>query len=319
MNLLSIFDKKNSLATKKKAKDLLMGIVRFFFIVGLCYLFLFPILYMLITAFQSPSSAEDPTVVWIPKQLSLMGIKEAVKLLEYWKSAGTTLTYTVLATLCSLVSCSLAGYGLARFKFPGKSITLVLVIATIVIPPQVLFNSNYLLFRFFDFGGILSIFGTSINLLNSPAVFIIPAIFASGLRNGIFIFIFYSFFKGLPYEIEEAANIDGCGVFKTFAKVMIPMAVPAFITVLLFSIVWHWTDYSSASVYFAEGTKPIVVMLSTLSNSLRLDGNINAGSVYSIRMYLQAGALLTIAPPLILYIFTQKYFTESIERTGLVG
>lgn len=191
---------------------------------------------------------------------------------------------------------------------------------TIIIPPQILFSSSYLQYRFFDFGGLLSVFGVSINLLDSPWVFILPSVFACGLRNGIFIYIFYSSFKGLPIEIEEAAKIDGCGVFKTFISVMAPIAIPAFVTVLLFSIVWHWTDYYSSATYFLGNTKPIVVMLSGLESTLRNGFGVTGGvSSVQLRMYLQAGAMLTIAPPLILYIFAQKYFTESIERTGLVG
>ena len=101
---------------------------------------------------------------------------------------------------------------------------------------------------------------------------------------------------------------------------MAPIAIPAFVTVLLFSIVWHWTDYYSSATYFLGNTKPIVVMLSGLESTLRNGFGVTGGvSSVQLRMYLQAGAMLTIAPPLILYIFAQKYFTESIERTGLVG
>ena len=313
-------DNNLSLATQKKLKNLFVFVLRFVFIVGICYLFIFPVLNMLLTAFKSLESANDPTVVWIPKGFSLEGIKMAFKELNYFKSASLSLVITVFSTMAALVSCSLAGYGLARFKFPGKSITMVLLILTIIVPPQVMYSSTYLLYRFFDFGGLLSFFNSSINLLESPFVFILPSIFATGLRNGIFIFVFYSFFKGLPIEMEEAAKIDGCGVFKTFIRVMIPMAVPAFVTVLLFSIVWHWSDFQSASTYFTQEIRPVVVMLSGLKSSLDMGGVISANtSSFLVRIYIQAGALLCIAPPLILYIFAQKHFTESIERTGLVG
>lgn len=315
------FKAKNSLVYKKRATQFAISLFRYCFLIGITYLLIFPILYMLITAFQSPATASDPTVVWIPRSLSLAGIKKAFELLNYGRSALLSLEITVLSTLCAIASCSLAGYGLARFNFKGKSICFGLVLLTIIIPPQVMFTSNYLLYRFFDFGGLLSIFGISINLLESPMVFVLPAIFACGLRNGIFIYVFYSFFKGLPVEMEEAAKIDGCGVFRTFVQIMLPMAVPAFITVLLFSIVWHWTDYYSASTYFTQDLRPLVVMLKNLFSAIKLSGVgvVNEASSHAVRMYLQSGALLTIAPPLILYIFTQKYFTESIERTGLVG
>jgi multiple sugar transport system permease protein len=238
----------------------------------------------------------------------------------YWEGLKNTLLMEIVAGLIEVVTCSIAAYGFARFKFKGRSIVFFGVLMTIIIPPQILFSSSYLQYRFFDFGGLLSVFGVSINLLDSPWVFILPSVFACGLRNGIFIYIFYSSFKGLPIEIEEAAKIDGCGVFKTFISVMAPIAIPAFVTVLLFSIVWHWTDYYSSATYFLGNTKPIVVMLSGLESTLRNGFGVTGGvSSVQLRMYLQAGAMLTIAPPLILYIFAQKYFTESIERTGLVG
>lgn len=305
---------------QRKLQQLCVMVLKLVFIIGICYLFLFPVANMLLTSFKTLESAEDPTVVWLPKGFSFEGIKMAFEKLDYVKSATLSLSITVFSTIAALASCSLAGYGLARFKFPGKSITMVLVILTIIVPPQVMYSSTYLLYRFFDFGGILSLVGININLLETPFVFILPAMFATGLRNGIFIFVFYSFFKGLPVEMEEAAKIDGCGVFKTFLRVMIPMAVPAFVTVMLFSIVWHWSDFQSASTYFTQETRPLVVMLSGLQESLRQGGVIAAdANSFAVRIYIQAGALLCVAPPLILYIFAQKYFTESIERTGLVG
>ena len=307
-------------ARQKKLINLGIGLFKLVFIVGICYLFLFPILNMLITSFKSLATADDPTIVWIPKGLSLEGIKTSMKILNYSKSAPLTLVITIFSTLCALVSCSLAGYGLARFKFPGKSVAMLAVILTIVIPPQVMYSSTYLLYRFFDFGGLLSIFGVSFNLLDTHWVFTLPAIFASGLRNGIFIFIFYSFFKGLPVEMEEAAKNDGCGVFTTYIRVMLPMAIPSFITVLLFSLVWHWTDFQSATTYFTQEVRPLTVMLSNLKSNLARDDTVAATmSQNALRIYVQSGATLCVAPPLVLYLFTQKYFTESIERTGLVG
>lgn len=306
---------------KKQMALLCVKIFRALFIIGVCYLFLFPILNMAITAFRPVETAQDPTAVWIPRGISLYGIKIAVREMSYLKSAGLTLLFTAGSTVAALISCSLAGYGLARFNFPGKLFTFVLVALTIIIPPQITYSSTYLLYRFFNFGGVLAPLGMSINLLDTPWVFVLPSMFATGLRNGIFILIFYSLFKGLPIEMEEAAKIDGCNVLKTFIQVMLPLAIPAFVTVMLFSIVWHWTDFQSSSIYFTDGVKPLVVMLSKLQYNLSSSGVINSvgQNFQAVRIFLQSGALLVIAPPLILYMFTQKYFTESIERTGLVG
>ena len=313
-------DMGNTLVLKKRFSELVFTVFRWALIIGLLYLFLFPILYMMLTAFQSADSASDPTVVWIPRQISLDGIKGALKHLNYFRSAFETLIITIGSTVALLISCSMAGYGLARYRFRGRNISLALAILIIVVPPQLLFPSTYVMYRFFDFSGLTSLFGISFNLLNTPWTFILPSIFGVGLRGGLFIYLFCQFFSGLPKELEESAKLDGCGHFFTYVKIMAPLAKPAFVTVALFSMVWHWSDYFSASTYYNGELKPLVVMLTKLGSILRNDGILATGEgVFSIRMYLQAGAMLAVAPPLLVYIFAQKQFVESIERTGLVG
>lgn len=318
-NALSFKDSRQAYVIKRKTGNFLFRLFRFLFIFGLSYLFLFPLLYMVVTAFQSPETANDPTVMWIPKQLSLEGLTGAWDSLQFEDSAILTLIITLFGTGASIVSCAMVGYGFARFNFPLKNAAFMLVILTIIVPVQTIVMSTYLNYWFFDFGGILKLFGVSTNLLNTTWVFVLPAIFASGLRNGLFIFIFRQFFAGQPKDLEEAARIDGCGPFKTFLRIMVPLAGPAFVTVLLFSIVWHWNDYYSASIYFTSELKPISVMLQNLKNALFMGGISNGKTDYQLRMYLMSGTLLSILPPLVLYIFTQRFFTESIERTGLVG
>lgn len=311
---------KNPYILKRTGKSFLVKLFRFLFIVGLSYLFLFPLLYMMVTAFQSPETISDPSVIWIPKQVSLEGITGAWEYLQFGDSALLTLVITIFGTGASIVSCAMVGYGFARFKFPLKGLAFFLVLLTIVVPTQTIVLSSYLNFWFFDFGGLLKLFGLgSVNLLNTPWVFVLPAIFATGIRNGLFIFIFRQFFSGQPKDLEEAARIDGCGPFKTFVRIMVPLAGPAFVTVLLFSIVWHWNEFYSSSMYFSNDIRPLSCMLNDLMTTLHNGHMVKAGDTYSARMYLMSGALLSVLPPLLLYIFTQRFFTESIERTGLVG
>lgn len=310
----------NGYRLKKRLGSTAIMLFRTVFIIGLCYLFLFPIFYVITTAFQPPEAANDPTVVFIPKQFSINSIKVVWKIIDYAKSLGLTLQISIFSTLGSLISCSLVGYGLARFKFKEKSLIIALVLLTVVVPAPAILSSTYLNYCFFDFGGILRIFGQSINLINTPLTFILPSLFASGLRSGLFTFIFYQFFKGMPKDLEEAAYIDGCGFFKTYIRVMLPLAGSAFITVLLFSFIWHWNDVYSATMYFNQGIRPIMVRLNELDSLLANSDSIASGlSSYEMRSYVQSGALLASMPPLVLFCFTQKFFTESIERTGIVG
>lgn len=316
-----LFTERNAYLIKNSSVRIVLKVLRALFLFGLCYLFLFPLFYMLSTAMQSPESAADPSVIWLPRELSFNSIQTAVRFLNYWSSMALTGSVAVFSTLGTLLSCSLVGYSLARFKYPGRNLTFALVLLTIIVPPQTLIMSSYVNFRFFDFGGILSLFGGKyINLINTQWTFILPSLFASGLRAGIFIFIFRQFFSGMPKDLEEAAKIDGCGVLKTFLRIIVPLAVPAFITVCLFSFIWHWNEYYSSSMYFTEGSMRFLsVQLRDLSESLKQGGLVSGGSPLHIRTYLQAGAFMTVLPPLILYVFTQRYFTESIERTGIVG
>lgn len=315
---------ERSLRNPRVLQDRLVGalvwLVRWMFIVAISYLFLYPILFFVCTAIQDPSSVSDPSVILIPKKLSMASIVDMIEILHYGESAFLTLEIAVLSTVASLISCSLVGYSLARFNYWGKNLLFALVVLTIVVPPSTILPNLALNFRFFDFGGLLSLLPVEepyINLLNSVWTYVLPSLFATGLRSGVFIFIFRQFFLGQPKELEEAARIDGCGALKTYVRVIVPLATPAFVTVMLFSFIWHWNDYCYAASLFTNEVKPLMALLNDLD--ALLSSSYLGVSDYAARTYKAAAVLLTILPPLLLYVFAQKYFTESIERAGIVG
>jgi len=311
---------------RMKLSSYVWKIFRFAFLLGISYIFLFPVLYMITIAFRSPEAVNDPSSVWIPREISLESIRYTMDMLKYWTSVKQTMIITVTSTIAALISSSLVGYGFARFKFREKNIMFMLLVLTIIVPPQTIAISSFMNFRFFDFFGAMKLLHNiipgipdHISLIDTPWTFIMPSLFAAGLRSGLFVFIFRQFFQGMPKDLEEAAKIDGCNSFKTFVQIMLPLAKPAIITVLLFSFIWHWNDfYLSATYYYTD--MPISVMLNMVKSLLYDLGVIDhTNTPDQIRTYLQAGSLLTILPPLLLYIVTQKFFTESIERTGIVG
>ena len=132
------------------------------------------------------------------------------------------------------------------------------------------------------------------------------------------------FFRQMPPEIEEAALIDGCGYFKTFWRVMLPNVVSAVVTITMFSIVWYWNDYYIASMFYKTDL-PLSVHLTFLQANLNVVGKnfisgISDTDLWLLReSVLSCGCLLTIGPLLILYVFAQRFFPASIERTGIVG
>src|SRR5690606_31835267 len=138
-------------------------------------------------------------------------------------------------------------------------------IFTILVPPQTIMLPTYLQFRNFDFFGIASLFGGQpLNLIDTYAPFYISALFGMGLKTGLYVYIFRQFFRGIPKDIEEAALVDGAGVFTTFVRIILPSAVPALITVMLFSFVWQWND-SFYTTMFLNNPKVLSVMMSSVA------------------------------------------------------
>jgi multiple sugar transport system permease protein len=130
------------------------------------------------------------------------------------------------------------------------------------------------------------------------------------------------FFMGMPKELDEAASIDGCSPLQTFMKVMLPNAVPMMVTIVVFSLVWYWNDYYLSSMFF-NNNPPLSQKLTELSTLLDFSGQVTTITkqelVFLKEGILACGCLVTILPPLILYIFAQKFFTEGLERSGIVG
>ncbi len=300
------------------------ALLRTFLIIGLSFILLYPIIYMVSMAFRGGLEVYDPSVIWIPRSLTFQNIVRALEELKYMEALYNTITIDIVSSLIQVAVCAIVGYGFARFKFKGRGIAFGAVILTIVVPVQTVLIPIYLNYRFFSVFGILDIYNlltganASINLIGNNLSFYLPALFGMGIRSGLYIFMYRQFFRGLPKELEEAAWIDGCGKFKTFYNVMLPNAKAIIITVFLFSIVWYWNDYFQTSM-FLSNVPTISTQLSGIKELLMEQVKKGAMNEYQCAAIVQAGCLISILPMLILYMFTQKQFTESIERSGIVG
>lgn len=300
-------------------------LARFLIIVGLSFILLYPILYMISMSFRSADQVADPSVIWIPKTYTMSNFIDAVKYLDYNASFHTSMTVSLTSSILSLISCSLAGYGLARFKFRGKEIWFTFVILTLIVPAQAVTIPMYLQYQNFSIpiiSPILNIFfgvnmpsWLTVDLIDTWFVFWLPAMFGCGIRAGLYIFIFRQFFRSIPHELEEAAQVDGAGYFKTFYRIMIPNAGSAYLTVFIFSLVWYWNDTFYSNVFISR-KMTMAKALSGLSSAIQAGIGVDEYRSSPIKL---AGCLLFIAPLMIMYLFLQNYFVESVERTGIVG
>lgn len=307
----------------------LLSFYRLFTLASITLIILYPILNMISLAFRPIDQMTDPMVVWIPKSLTLDNMKNAVKGMKFGEAALNSTIMTLVCSLLSMISCSIVGYGFARYKFKGRELLFALVLFTIIVPPQITIIPRYLLFWRFDFFGLGTLWekltgltGTA-NLLGTFWTMFIPAAFGQGIRGGLFIYIFRQQFRGMPKELEDAAHIDGCGQARAFFQVMVPNALVTYVTVFIFSIVWYWNDYLNTGM-FLGGVPMISTNLMVITSRLIMvykgSGAANMDSnPYIISASLQAACLISIVPLLVMYLCLQRYFTESIERTGIVG
>lgn len=292
---------------RKFSDGFLFKVIVYTLLVSIGYVYVYPVLYMLSTSLKSQADIIDPMVMWVPTKLYFDNYVRAYNVLKYFKTFFNSLLITLLPAILQTIVCSFVGYGLAKFNFKFKKIWLVLILLTFLVPSQVYMISKYkMLF--------------AIGLLNNPLAIILPSLLGQGLNSAIFILIFYQFFRMIPKQIEEAAEIDGAGPYKRFVLIGIPLAVPAFITSFLFGFVWYWNETYNVSLFLDEIAKDMSLQIrlayfvADYASMYASDETIllNEG----IRL---AATLLIILPMLVVYFVLQRWFVEGVERSGITG
>lgn len=310
-----------------KALEIITSIVRALFLLGMAYVLLYPVLFLLSNAFRDPIDRLDPTVIWIPKTFTLNNFFLSDQILGFIPSIMKTLSMLIPSVIIQVFICLMVAYGFARFNFKFKELLFSCLLFTIIVPVQTMIIPLYVNFRFFDFfgiGKILALFNggeaVTVKLLNTNWPFYLMSLTGTGIRSGLYIFMVRQFFKSMPVELEESAFVDGCGPFKTFMKIMLPNVGSIVIVITLFSIVWHWNDFYLSVMFYIE-EYPLSVSVTMLQERLTLlSQNMSAEDMaLAESSLLEAACFVVIAPVLLLYIFAQRYFTESITRTGIVG
>ncbi|AEE95250.1 carbohydrate ABC transporter permease [Mahella australiensis] len=285
--------------------NIIFQIAIYILLLDFAFVFLFPFIYMIITSLKSPTDLLDMAIRWIPKSLYLDNYSMATLALNYWTYLKNSIFVTVLSIVGNILSCSFVAYGFARCKFRGRDMLFLVVLLTLIIPPQTIVVPLFIQY-------------SRMNWINTYLPLIIPTFFGMGLRGGLFVFIFRQFFRGLPYELEDAARIDGCSSFRIYWNIIMPISKPAILVSAILSMVWHWNDYFEPSIYLMSPEKGLLPMiLPQMGFNL---GQIGYETVEKFNAaVVMAGTFLVVLPLLIVYIILQRQFMEGIERTGLVG
>ena len=291
-------------AVVKKSKNLMLTVLQIILIVGISYVILSPVIGIISQSFFSDADSANPMVFTIPISPTMERYEGAWQELHYVSTLGSTLMYTIINTLLQFFICSMVGYGFARFDFPGKKILFACVVVMIVVPSHTIMLPQYMTFR-------------SMELMRSTWPMYILSLFGVGLRSGLFIYIFNQFFRGLPKEIEEAAFVDGANTAYTYFFIMLINAMPAVITVTVFSLVWQYNDMFYAKLFQIPNEALLARQLSTLQSNI--GANLKIMNVRIQKLYVNAGVVLVMLPILLIYLLLQKRFVEGVERSGIVG
>ena len=251
----------------------------------------YPFIWMIFTSFKFETDVVKFPPTLLPSMYTLTAyfdIWKKIPFLSYYKNS---IIFASGVTLISLLFDSMAGYSFARLKFKGRNVLFVAVLCTLMIPFQVTMIP-------------LFVQVVKMGLLNSYMGLILPR-----ASNAFGIFMMRQFFVTLPKDLEEAARIDGCNEFKIYWSIMLPLCKPAFISLGIFHFMYNWNDL-------------LYPMLLTTTNEMR---PIPAGLALFMGAHvieyalLMAGACLALAPIIIAYAFSQKYFIKGISMTGLKG
>lgn len=296
----------------------ILGLLKAVFIAGICFTILYPLMSKFSMSLMDQRDLYDRLVKFIPMNFRLSNYPELTGYMNYWKALGNTLILSTLTSLLQTVSTVSVGYGFAKYKFKGRGLLFGCVLITMIVPPMMTITPLYLNFKSFNLFGLLP----NGALLGNFSPFVLLSITAVAPRCALYIFLARQYFRGVPKEIEEAASIDGAGAFKIFFSLMLKTARPIMVTIFLFAFVWQYNDTMFSGMMnsgFDTVSKRLYLLNYSFSNAISMDASGTAGNIGYVSIMQATGTLMTILPLLIIYMFFQKQFVQSVERTGLVG
>ena len=276
------------------------GVAKHVFILAFGFVMVYPLVWMLMSSFKESHMIFQTAGSLIPEVWDFTnyrtgwvgGIGGAYSFATFFMNSAF---YATMATIGAVISSSLVAYSFSRGSYPGKKILFALMLGTLMLPAQILMIPQYLWFH-------------RLGWVGSYMPLIAPAYFAT---SGFFIFLITNFMNGIPKELDEAAKIDACSFYGIYAKIMLPLSVPAMITAGLFSFIWRWDDFLGPLLYVQgrQGMFPVTLALRFFADPT---ADTDWGAMFAM-------GILSLVPATVIFIFLQKYLVEGISTSGLKG
>lgn len=275
----------------KKSNELILRIVATIIVASFAVSCLFPFLWMLSTSFKFEINVMEFPIRLIPKNWNFSNYLNVLKNSHFPTYYLNSIKVAVLSVCGQLIITTLAAYAFGRLRFRGKEVLYALYLATMMVPAQVIILPKYLYF-------------SQLGLTNTHWALILPSFFS------VFgVLLMRGAFEAIPFEITEAAYIDGAPHFMIYTKLILPLAKPTLMTLLLIAFTWSWNDYINPLIFISkDALLTITVGLQKFTDE--------ASNNYALIM---AGASLALVPIIAIFTVAQKYFIESFATTGIKG
>jgi multiple sugar transport system permease protein len=260
---------------------------------ALSVVFLFPLFWMATTSLKTMEQAYAFPPRWIPNPVIWQNYVRLFTELPFFTFSVNSVIIAVLNTIGVVFSSALCAFGFARLRARGRNFLFIVLLSTIMLPYQVILVPTFILFK-------------QLGWIDTFLPLVVPAFFGGGAFN---IFLLRQFFMTIPFEMDEAAIIEGAGWFTIFWRIVLPLSKPALATVAVLNFVSVWTDFFGPLIYLNSLEKmTLAVGLAFLR-----------GQHYSLLTLMMAGSMYSTIPMLIIFFLAQRYFVEGIVLTGLKG
>ncbi len=253
--------------------------------------FILPFMWMLSTSLKESGRVFMYPPQWIPEPIIWENYTTALRVMNFPVLLKNTVLITSLSMVGAIATSSLAAYSFARLRFPGRDVIFIIVLATMMLPSWVTLIPVYIIFR-------------ELGMINTLWPLIIPSFFGGGAFN---IFLLRQFFMTLPFELDDAAKIDGCSNFRIFWNILLPLCKPALGAIAVFQFVAHWNDFFGPLIYLHSSEKmTLAVGLYRFKGPFSVEWN-----------YLMAATVMVAIAPIVVYFLAQRYFIEGVVMSGM--
>lgn len=264
---------------------------------------LVPVIFVVLTAFKTDAEISLMNFRWLPASLNPESFQMALQMGDWRRYFGNSLFITAVTVLGSLLFNSLAGFAFARLQFWGKQPLFVMMLAGMMIPPQSIIIPQFVMMRSVPFTGGNNWLGQGgTGLLDSYISLILPF-----LAGSFGIFLCRQFYSGFPTALDDAARIDGCGAFRMYFSVYVPLSSQILATLVILKSVATWNDFFY----------PLIMTQSEKMKTVQLALQMFRGSTTTHYNWLMAATLITALPMLAVFLLGQKYFVQGVVSSGM--